>query len=311
MKDFYGYEELGITVVKKLNKKKLAIVIGIFVAFIVLITIFIYVLHINKKMTELENQEIEENTENENLMQIETELEEQEEIVVQEEKNQIKLPEYTEIAKERIANIYKSEEKIAYLTFDDGPSPNITPQILEVLDNYNIKATFFLLGVNAERYPNLVKEEYQKGHYIGNHGYSHVYDRIYSSAQSVIDEYNRAEQAIRNAIEIQEYEGHLFRFPGGSVGTKYRAIKNEAKVLLEGNNIAYVDWNALTNDSVGTPTEDSIMQNLINTTENKNSVVILMHDASTKQLTADKLPWVIEYLTQQGYEFRNFYDIME
>ena len=319
MKNFYGYEELGITVVRKLNKKKVAVVVSLIVIFFMLIAVLIHVLHINRKMIELEEQHFIENNPKEDTTQQQenTFQEEQIESVLEKEQteeennNEVKIPQYTEIAKQNIKNIYKSEEKVAYLTFDDGPSTNITPQILTVLDNYNIKATFFLLGVNAERYPNLVNEEYIKGHYIANHGYSHVYSSIYSSADAVIDEYNHTEQSIKNALNIQEYSSHLFRFPGGSSGTKYKDIKNEAKNILEANDVAYIDWNALTNDSVGTPTEESIMQNLVDTTANKNSVIILMHDSSTKQLTVDKLPDVIEYLQQQGYSFKNFYDIME
>lgn len=305
MKNPYQYEELGIVVMKQLNKRRVIFLIVLLILLIVITPTFIYVLHINNKMVELEKEQIIEDNEEE-VLEEEIKIEEN-----KEEKVERRLPQFTENAKQNINNIYKSEEKIAYLTFDDGPSTQITPQILTILDNYNIKATFFVLGVNVERYPELVREEYNKGHYIANHGYTHIYDKIYSSVQAVIDEYNQTEQSIKNALDLQEYSSHLFRFPGGSFGTKYRNIKSEAKQLLEENNIAYVDWNALTNDSVGNPTEESIMQNLVETVGTKNCVVILMHDASTKQLTANKLPEVIEYLQQQGYTFKNFYSVME
>jgi peptidoglycan/xylan/chitin deacetylase (PgdA/CDA1 family) len=111
---------------------------------------------------------------------------------------------------------------------------------------------------------------------------------------------------------VQEYNSHLFRFPGGSVGGKYSEIKNQAITLLEQNDILYVDWNALTGDSEKTnPTEEYLMNNLQRTTKDKNSVVILMHDSQTKRITVDTLPKVIEYLQQQGYEFQNFYDIIK
>lgn len=111
-------------------------------------------------------------------------------------------------------------------------------------------------------------------------------------------------------MDLQEYSSHLFRYPGGTGGKNYRSVKNEAKQLLAENNILYVDWNALTNDSVGKPTAESLVKDLKDTVGEKNSVVILMHDASTKQLTADTLPEIIEYLKEKGYCFKTFYDIV-
>lgn len=173
-----------------------------------------------------------------------------------------KIPIYSDEAKERIKNIYVSndEEKVAYLTFDDGPSSSITPQILEILRNENIKATFFVLGSRVDLYPEIVKQEYDEGHYIANHGDSHNYKSIYSSTQAVLDEYNKTEEKIKSALGNENYSSHLFRFPGGSEGGKYKIIKNDAKGLLEENNIAYINWNCLTNDSVGKPTYESLIK---------------------------------------------------
>ena len=78
--------------------------------------------------------------------------------------------------------------KDIYLTFDDGPSPNVTPQILSILKEYDVPATFFVLGSRAELYPELIRQEYEAGHYIANHGYTHNYSAIYTSIQTVIDE---------------------------------------------------------------------------------------------------------------------------
>ncbi len=230
----------------------------------------------------------------------------------EEQGEQLPLPVYTENAKNRIQNIYvaDSEEKIAYLTFDDGPSSNITPQILQILRNEEIKATFFVLGSRAELYPELVKQAYDEGHYIANHGYSHNYSAIYSSTNSVLDEYNKTENAIRQAVGNENYSSYLFRFPGGSVGGKYSKLKKQAIQVLDDSNIAHVDWNALTNDSVGKPTAESIMDNLRATTGEKKRIVVLMHDAGGKQLTADTLGQAIAYLREKGYYFKNFYDIM-
>ena len=153
---------------------------------------------------------------------------------------------------------------------------------------------------------------YDEGHFIANHGYSHVYETIYQSAQSVLDEYNKCNQLVRDAIEEQEYNSHVFRFPGGFVGGKYADIKNQAKDLLLQNNIVHVDWNALNGDSETTrPTVEYEMQRIQETVGNKQSVVILMHDAQAKKVTVDALPQIIDYLQQQGYEFKNFYEIIK
>ena len=182
-----------------------------------------------------------------------------------------KVPVYSEEAKDRMKNIYvqADDEKVAYLTFDDGPSSNITPQILNTLRNENIKATFFILGSRAELYPELVKQEYNEGHYIANHGYSHTYASIYSSPNAVLDEYNRTESIIQQAIGIDGYSSHLFRFPGGSEGGKYAKMKNQAKDLLEQNNISYINWNCLTNDAVGKPTHETLIKDLKLTSNRK------------------------------------------
>lgn len=186
-------------------------------------------------------------------------------------KETLKLPIYSEDAQKRINNIYNSndEEKIAYLTFDDGPSSNITPQILQTLKDENIKATFFVLGSRVETNPELVKQEYEAGHYIANHGYSHDYNKVYASEKAILDEYNRTETSIKKAIGNENYSSHLFRFPGGSQGGKYAKIKNSAKTLLAENNIAYINWNCLTNDAVGKPTAESVVSDLKETSKRK------------------------------------------
>ena len=132
-----------------------------------------------------------------------------------ESEKKAKLPQLTEEGKNNLENIYHSDTKRVFLTFDDGPSETVTPVVLDTLKKENIKATFFLLGSRVELNPELVKREYNEGHYLASHGYSHVYSQIYASPQSVIDEYNRSVTAIRNAIGDQQYNPHLFRFPGG------------------------------------------------------------------------------------------------
>ena len=224
---------------------------------------------------------------------------------------QAKNPKLTDVGKENIKKIYNSETKRAFLTFDDGPSKN-TNDILNILQENNIKATFFVLGSQVEKMPEMTKKIYDEGHYIANHGYSHVYSSIYQSPEQVLNEYNKCNQIIANAIGVPEYNSHLFRFPGGSVGGYYAQIKEQAITLLEQNNILYVDWNALTGDSEkANPTEEYLMNNLQRTTKEKNSIVLLMHDSQSKIEAVEFLPKVIEYLKQKGYEFENFYNIIK
>lgn len=229
----------------------------------------------------------------------------------EEAERQAKIPKLTEQGKANLKKIYNSEKKIAYLTFDDGPSKN-TKQILDVLKQYNIKATFFVLGSQVQIFPETTNRIYNEGHYIANHGYSHKYSYIYQSPEQVLNEFNQCNQIVANTINVPEYNSHLFRFPGGSVGGKYAELKKQAITLLEQNEILYIDWNSLTGDSEkANPTEEYLMNNLQKTTEEKNVVVVLMHDAQAKQITAETLPKVIEYLISQGYEFDNFYNIIK
>ncbi len=212
---------------------------------------------------------------------------------------------------ERVSHIYNSDYKRVFLTFDDGPSKSVTIPILDILKQNNVKATFFVLGSNAERYPEIVKRAYQEGHYIANHSFTHVYSNIYSSPQAVLDEYNRTETAIKNAIGDQTYNSRVFRFPGGTSGGKYANIKAEAVNLLNQNNVAHLDWNALTADAAGLDNVNDMMNYVETTMGNKNSVVILMHDIGTKKSTYELLPQLIQVLREKGYVFENIYDILK
>lgn len=230
-----------------------------------------------------------------------------------EDREQVKtslVPVYTDSSKKKMKNIYYTKTKIAYLTFDDGPSKVVTPLILDLLKEQNIKATFFVLGTNVNKNPDIVKRAYLEGHYIANHGYSHNYSKIYAKPNNVLEEYNKTEKAIKKAIGNNDYSSHLFRFPGGYTGGRYAKIKKEAGKILNENDISYVDWNVLTGDAEGANTKEKIIQNLKKYTENKGNIVVLMHDASNKILTYETLNEVIDYLRDEGYTFDNFYTIM-
>ena len=219
------------------------------------------------------------------------------------------VPEYNERAQEDIRNLFFSTEKVAYLTFDDGPSANITPQILDILKNENVPATFFVVGQRVKLYPQLVKRAYDEGHYIANHGNTHAYSKIYESVDTVFGEYVECENAVREALGIPDYRMFLFRFPGGSSGGRYADIKSQAKDFLNSYSVSYVNWNCLTGDAEGKKTVEDQMNELKLTMEGDDTVVVLMHDASDKEVTAQTLPEVIQYLRDLGYTFKNFYEI--
>ena len=303
------YQGYNIYSMKKYVDKK-RIILSCVVATILVITLMLTIYYIVDTSIRVKKSKKYE----EQVIAYKQQLEEQEKI--EKEKKEAerlsRIPNLTEEGKENIKNIYHSETaKRAFLTFDDGPSTN-TKDILDLLLQRNIKATFFVLGTQVERMPETVKRIYEEGHYIANHGYSHVYSSIYSSPEAVLDEFNKCNQLVANAIQLPEYNSHLFRFPGGYYGGKYAEIKKQANEILKQNNIAHVDWNALTGDSEKqNPTKEYLMNNLQKTTQGKNSIVILMHDSQAKKVTVETLPEVIDYLQQQGYEFENFYSIIK
>lgn len=210
---------------------------------------------------------------------------------------------------EKVNKIYRhGEPKRVFLTFDDGPTKQVTPYILDLLKQENIKASFFVLGTRVESNPELVKREYEEGHFIGNHGYTHKYSSIYSSIDSVMNEYSKTNEAIKKAVGNDKFNSLVFRFPGGSVGGTYNDLKKEAERQLEEKGIGSVDWNALTNDAAGARTKEKILKNFYDTIQGKTSIVLLMHDAADKILTYETLPEIISYLKENGYEFKTMYD---
>ena len=304
---FWGkdqYDGYNIYSMKKYVDKK-RIIFNIIVSVVTIITLMLVIYYIVDTSVRVKKAK-------QYALQIIEMQKQQEEVEKQKEaERKAKIPKLTDVGKENLKNIYHSETKRAFLTFDDGPSQN-TNDILNILKDNNIKATFFVLGSQVEVFPETTNRIYNEGHFIANHGYSHRYSNIYQSPEQVLNEYNQCNQIVANTINVPEYNSHLFRFPGGSVGGKYADLKVQAEMLLEQNDILHIDWNSLTGDSEKVnPTEEYLMNNLQKTTEGKNSLVILMHDAQAKHITVETLPKVIEYLQQQGYAFKNFYEIFK
>ncbi|MBZ5747110.1 polysaccharide deacetylase [Clostridium sp. LQ25] len=200
-------------------------------------------------------------------------------------------------------------EKIVFLTFDDGTSTTVTPKVLKILDQYNIKATFFLMGKNidngGEAAKELVKEEYNSGHAIGNHSYSHDYNILYPgrtlNLESFKEDFNKNTKLLKSILG-DDFSTRVIRCPGGYMSWKGM---NQLDGYLNDNNMTYIDWNALSKDAEGKKKNaDELFQNAVDTSKNKEIVVLLMHDTYGKEETAKSLPKIIEYFKNSGYEFK-------
>lgn len=188
-------------------------------------------------------------------------------------------------------------EKIAYLTFDDGPFPETTPRILKILQDEGVKATFFVLGRQAERYPDLLKAEFEQGQGIGNHSYSHDYGSVYRSKEAFLAEIKHADEVIHKTIGV--FPG-IVRAPGGTQGHFHVSYYN---MLDEADYLVY-DWNVSSGDAAAPLVPaDQLIKNIKTQVPGKPRVIILMHDSGTKTTTIDALPLIINFLKQQGYSF--------
>ena len=195
------------------------------------------------------------------------------------------------------------DRKICYLTFDDGPTKEVTPKVLEVLKKYDVKATFFCLGKMLAANRELAEQEHREGHLLANHSYSHDYKTLYASWESFMDEINKTESI------IQEISGNdtlkLIRFPGGSYNAgDHAAAKQVYKQNLKDAGYYYADWNCLNGDAESALKDVDSLVAKVKATATEDNIVILMHDAATKTTTPQALGQIIEYLKGKGYEFR-------
>ena len=199
-------------------------------------------------------------------------------------------------------NYEEGEEKVVYLTFDDGPSP-VTTQILDILDAYDVKATFFVTAQFPDNL-DLIAEEYERGHTVGMHTYTHEYS-IYTSLETYFDDLSKISAIVEEQIG---YVPFAVRLPGGSSNTVSMSYATGIMTAVTDELLArgyqYWDWNAETGDG-GTVTADEAYYNAIAPVSyGMTDVVILAHDMPAKQTTIDALPSIIEYYLANGYEFR-------
>lgn len=165
--------------------------------------------------------------------------------------------------------------KVMYLTFDDGPVAGNTAAVLDILKKKNIKATFFVVGKNVERNPELAKRIVEEGHTIGIHCYSHNYDEIYANVDSYLEDFEKAKQVV---YEVTGVEAKLFRFPGGSINSYNKAVYEDIIVEMTNKGYMYFDWNASFEDAVRNVTTEKIMQNAKKSTLGRKRIVMLAHD---------------------------------
>lgn len=193
----------------------------------------------------------------------------------------------------------KKSGKIAYLTFDDGPSTTNTPDILDILNKYGINATFFILGSMAEKNPDLIKRINSEGNSIGNHSYSHKYKYLYKNMDNFLGEINKTDSILK-IILGQDFKTHLLRFPGGDA----ESYKDKYKDAAKGLGYKIYNWNALNGDSESKQVSaDKLFSRLKQTTKGQKELIILMHDNYGKETTVKALPSIIDYLISQGYTF--------
>lgn len=176
------------------------------------------------------------------------------------------------------------EEATVYLTFDDGPHPEATPYVLDVLQKHGIKATFFLLGKNAERYPDLVQRIRTEGHAVGNHGMNHL-----NGWTTGLEDY------LKDVEEGKKATGSsLFRPPYGRLGLKQYWKLNETETV--------VFWDVISGDFDQNITSEAVLMNVVDNV--RNGSIIVMHDSQKAfNNLKSSLNEVITQLSEKGYRF--------
>ena len=198
-------------------------------------------------------------------------------------------------------NMESNGTKTVYLTFDDGPS-YLTEQFLDVLDQYGVKATFFVTNQSPE-YSYLIAEAYQRGHTIGMHTSSHSFE-IYKSEEDYFFDL----QEIANVVHDQiGYVPCFIRFPGGSsntVSANYTlGIMTQLTQEVLDAGYQYYDWDASCGDGAEHTADELVDATIADTSYGYTSIVFLAHDGAEKQTTVEALPRIIEYFQEQGYTF--------
>jgi len=189
--------------------------------------------------------------------------------------------------------------KKVYLTFDDGPSV-YTEDILDILADYHVKATFFVVGKTDDESKSLYKRIVEEGHTLGMHSYSHVYSKIYNSVEDFDYDFTKLWNLL---YDTTGYKPTIYRFPGGSdnlVSTD--GMENYIR-YLDDNSIVYFDWNVVSGDATGVNyTAKQLISNVLDGITGKKTSIVLMHDSQSKKTTVDSLPDLLKTLIAEGAE---------
>lgn len=186
-----------------------------------------------------------------------------------------------------------TEENVrkVYLTFDDGPSGN-TNRILDILADYDVKATFFVVGKEEEEYQALYKRIVEEGHTLAMHSYSHRYNEIYQSVESFSSDLSRLQEFLYDTTGVW---CRYCRFPGGSSNKVSRVDMHELINYLDEQDMSYFDWNISSGDAGSSYiSSQEIIRNSTMKLREYDEAIILLHDASNKNSTVEALPGLIE-----------------
>lgn len=190
---------------------------------------------------------------------------------------------------------YEEEEPEAahkvYLTFDDGPGTN-TQDILDILDEYDVKATFFVVGESCENNEDMLKKIVEAGHTLGMHSYSHDYSELYASVENFAEDLKKQQDYL---YEVTGVRSTVYRFPGGSSNRVSDISMKEFARYLDSQGIRFFDWNISSGDggSYLFPAE-TILENCTSAIGSHSTSIVLMHDVAAKTTTREALPEVIE-----------------
>lgn len=170
---------------------------------------------------------------------------------------------------------YYFNPKTMYLTFDDGPSQDNTTAVLDILKKHNIKATFFVVGENVRKHPEVARRIVEEGHTIGIHCNRHAYDALYESVESYLEDFQEAYDAV---YEVTGVEVKLFRFPGGSINGYNEDVYKEIIEEMTARGFIYFDWNGCLEDAGTKKTPEQLVENAKKSTLGRKKVVMLAHD---------------------------------
>lgn len=196
-------------------------------------------------------------------------------------------------ASEPVAEESFGQEEIhkVYLTFDDGPSI-YTNDILDILDSYNVKATFFVVGKEGTNAEEALQRIVDEGHTLGMHSYSHKYKELYESMDSFTQDFARIRDSIYQATGV---ESVCYRFPGGSSNTISEIDMHDFIDYLDSQGVEYYDWNVSSGDGGSMKlSTDTLLENCTKDIDTRDTSIILLHDSAEKPTTVEALPDIIE-----------------